>query len=78
MWVEAASGVLLPSAGTLPATTTIELCEGWNLIATPVVAWFIPDTAFSLWTGFWQNAVLNAVFALLFAIPLIATKGRVR
>lgn len=48
--------------------------EGWNLIAIPVLAWFIPDTAFSLWTGFWQNAVLNAVFALLFAIPLIATR----
>ena len=24
-----------------------------------VAAWFIPDTTFSLWSGFWQNAVLN-------------------
>lgn len=47
---------------------------GWQLIAWPLVAWFVPDTAFSLYTGFWQNAVLNTGFALLFAIPLIATR----
>jgi hypothetical protein len=28
---------------------------------------------FSLWSGFWQNAVLNSVIAVLFAIPLAAT-----
>jgi hypothetical protein len=33
----------------------------------------VPDTAFSLGTGFWQNAVLNAVFVVLFAVPLAAT-----
>lgn len=48
--------------------------EGWNMLALPLAAWFIPDTAFSLYTGFWQNAVLNSGFALLFAIPLIATR----
>lgn len=47
---------------------------GWQLIALPLVAWFVPDTAFSLYTGFWQNAVLNTGFALLFAVPLIATR----
>jgi hypothetical protein len=47
--------------------------EGWMVFAVSVAAWFIPDTLFSLWTGFWQNAVLNSVSALLFAIPLAAT-----
>lgn len=47
----------------------------WNMIAASLVAWFIPDTAFSLWSGFWQNAVLNTVVLLLFAIPLTATYG---
>jgi len=47
--------------------------EGWNMIAVSVVVWFLPDTAFSLWTGYWQNAVLNGVFAVLFLIPLAAT-----
>ena len=47
--------------------------EGWRLIAVPVAAWFVPDTVFSLYSGFWQNAVLNTVFAALFAIPLAAT-----
>jgi len=47
--------------------------EGWQIVAVSVVAWFIPDTAFSLWSGFWQNAVLNLVFIALFAAPLSAT-----
>jgi len=47
--------------------------EGWRMLAVSLLAWFIPDTAFSLWSGFWQNAVLNCVMAGLFAIPLAAT-----
>jgi len=46
------------------------LREGWNLIAIALVAWFLPDTAFSLLSGFWQNAVLNLAIAVFFAIPL--------
>ena len=49
--------------------------EGWLILSVSVAVWFIPDTLFSLWTGFWQNAVLNLVFGLLFAIPLVATYG---
>ena len=47
--------------------------EGWLTLAVSVLAWFVPDTAFSLWSGFWQNAALNVVFAVLFAVPLGAT-----
>jgi hypothetical protein len=47
--------------------------EGWQIVAVSLAAWFIPDTAFSLWSGFWQNAVLNAVFIVLFAVPLATT-----
>ncbi len=47
--------------------------EGWLMLVASLAAWFIPDTLFSLWTGFWQNAVLNAAIAVLFAIPLAAT-----
>jgi len=48
---------------------------GWQIIAVSATAWFVPDTAYSLWSGFWQNAVLNAVFFSLFVVPLWATKG---
>lgn len=48
--------------------------EAWIMVCVSVFAWFVPDTLFSLWTGFWQNAVLNAAFLLLFAIPLVATR----
>lgn len=47
----------------------------WTLVALSVGAWFIPDTTYSLVSGFWQNALLNTVFMALFAIPLWATRG---
>ena len=47
--------------------------EGWMVFAASLAAWYFPDTLFSLWTGYWPNAVLNSVFALLFAVPLAAT-----
>jgi len=46
----------------------------WNALAVSLGAWFVVDTAHSLLSGFWQNAVLNAAFALLLAPPLIATR----
>lgn len=52
--------------------------ESWNILAIAVSAWFIPDTALSLWTGFWQNALLNVGIALLFGIPLAATRKTAR
>lgn len=49
--------------------------HGWDVFAVSLVGWFVPDTTVSLWTGLWPNAVLNTVFALAFAVPLIATRG---
>lgn len=51
---------------------------GWNIVAASVLAWFVPDTLFSLQSGFWQNAVLNLSFALLFVLPLLALRGAMR
>ncbi len=48
--------------------------EGWTTIVVSLATWFILDSSFSLWTGFWMNAVLNMVFLALFAIPLAATR----
>ena len=48
--------------------------EGWLTVTVSIAAWFIPDTAFSLWSGFWQNAILNSVFAVAFAVPLLAAR----
>lgn len=45
-----------------------------NMILLPLLAWFVPDTLFSLHTGFWQNVVLNTVFLILFVVPLLALK----
>lgn len=43
------------------------------MIAASLLAWFLPDTGFSLWSGFWQNALFNLGFAVLFLVPLAAT-----
>ena len=48
---------------------------GWNLVALSVGAWFVPDTLYSLLSGYWQNAVLNTVFLTLFALPIWATRS---
>lgn len=51
---------------------------GWQIVGASVLAWFVSDTAFSLHFGFWQNAVLNLVFLVLFLVPLLATYGLFR
>ena len=45
----------------------------WNMFAASLGVWYVVDTAFSIWAGYPQNAVLNTVLAALFLIPLIAT-----
>jgi hypothetical protein len=50
----------------------------WNLIALSACAWFIPDTTYSLLSGYWQNALLNTAFFVLFVVPLWATRGNLR
>lgn len=52
--------------------------EGWRTLTVSLIAWFIPDTAFSLWSGFWQNAILNILLLALFAVPLVATRNMFR
>lgn len=48
---------------------------GWLALATPLAIWYVVDSSFSVAQGYWQNAVLNSVFAALFALPLAATYG---
>ena len=47
--------------------------DAWWVIAVSVLVWFIPDTAYSIRAGYWQNAVLNVGALVLFAVPLAAT-----
>jgi hypothetical protein len=47
--------------------------DAWLTVAISIGAWFIPDTGYSLWSGFWRNAALNLALGALFAIPLAGT-----
>jgi len=75
-------GVMVGWGTALYYITSTLLSRGsriaWNLIALSLSAWFVPDTAYSLLSGYWQNAVLNTVFLLLFALPLYATRAALR
>lgn len=46
---------------------------GWCAVSFSVLVWFVIDSSFSLWVGFWENAAFNTGFLLLFAPPIIAT-----
>lgn len=43
----------------------------WNAAATSVGVWYALDSAMSVHWGFWPNAVLNTLFLVLFAWPLL-------
>lgn len=46
---------------------------GWDALAASMGVWFVVDTTFSLASGFWENALFNGVFFVLFAVPLAAS-----
>ena len=73
-------GVMVGWGAALFYITRTLLARGsrlaWNLVALSVFAWYVPDTSYSLLSGYWQNALLNTVFLALFAVPLLATRGR--
>ena len=55
MWVSMTATSALPLDGVLPATTTLELCEGWNLIGFPAGEPRHPYAALSSIAGKWQR-----------------------
>ncbi len=48
--------------------------RAWNAVAASIGIWFVIDSVFSISMGYWQNALLNTDVALLFAIPLLASR----
>lgn len=79
-FIHAALGAAITGWGVVLMLVTVWLFrrgkrEGWIAIAASLVGWFVPDVAVSLWFGFWQNVVLDGVFALLYAAPLTAMHG---
>jgi hypothetical protein len=46
----------------------------WRAAAGAFAAWFVLDTGYSLASGFWQNAVLNAAVLALFGPGFAATR----
>lgn len=48
--------------------------EAWDAIAWPLAAWYFVDTAFSAAHGVWGNVLLNTGTALMFGVPLWASR----
>ena len=42
----------------------------WNAVTLSIGVWFVLDVAFSLWSGFWPNAMLNLAFGAALFLPL--------
>ena len=55
LWVKVTAATVLPLAGTLPATTDIALCQGWNHIGFPADQPRAPTAVFSSIAGKWQR-----------------------
>jgi hypothetical protein len=50
----------------------------WRTIAYPLAGWYAVDTAFSIAHGVWGNVLLNTGTALMFGIPLVASRKHFR
>lgn len=48
--------------------------SAWNGIALPLAGWYLIDTAFSVAHGVWGNVLLNTATALMFGVPLLASR----
>lgn len=48
----------------------------WRAVAVSLLAWFVPGTLFSVWSGVMRNVAANCLFIIAFAIPLVATYRR--
>ena len=55
LWVASTAATVLPSDGILAASTTIELCPGWNLIGFPAGEARHPQVALSSIAGKWER-----------------------
>ena len=62
MWVKADAPAVLPSDGTLPATTSIDLCAGWNLIGFPAGEPRHPAAALAPIAGKWLRVFAYDAF----------------
>ena len=73
-------GVMVGWGCLLYMVTTRALPRGepsaWSWLTLSLLAWFAPDTAYSLLSGYWQNAELNVSLLELFAVPLWRLRPR--
>lgn len=66
-------GVMIALVLRGPLRAGVPGSADWILM--PLLAWYGPDTVWSLYTGFWPNALLNTGFLILFLVPLLALRA---
>ncbi|MDZ4760010.1 MAG: hypothetical protein SGJ21_02935 [Alphaproteobacteria bacterium] len=50
----------------------------WRALTGAMVAWYVLDSAISVFTGFPINAVSNTVFLATYLLPVLATRAMAR
>ena len=51
----------------------VDAAPVWRLATIGMVAWFVIDSALSVATGFWMNAVSNTGLAIGYLVPVLAS-----
>jgi hypothetical protein len=79
--IHAVLGAVLVGWGALIIGVTKTLVAlghsaGWQILLVSLLAWFVPDTAYSLLSGFWQNALFNLAFAVPLAIGIVGVRPK--
>ena len=58
--------------GMLRAAKTIG-APIWRSLTVPLLTWYVIDSAISIATGFWLNAVSNTALMVTYLIPVLAS-----
>lgn len=45
----------------------------WRALTVSLLVWYVVDSAISIVTGFWINAISNTALMVAFAIPIVAS-----
>ena len=70
--VQAGGGLLASNADIVPADPLVVEWVSW-LATIGMVVWFVVDSALSVATGFWMNAVSNTGLAVGYLVPVLAS-----
>ena len=62
---------LMPAFRALGLLDPRQAAPLWRTMTLAILGWFVIDSAISIATGFWLNAVSNTLLVILFLVPVV-------